>query len=67
MTTAKIVKSFCEKTLFEIENEGGVRTRVGWDRLKDYLSEAVGLNGKEKIEGITVEDDGIHVRIGYKK
>lgn len=66
MTTTKIVKTFSEKTTYQIES-GGTICRVSWERLKDHLGSAVGLKGKEMIEGLVADDDGIHVRIGYKK
>ncbi len=67
MTTTKIVKSFSEKTSYEIENGTHTVSGASWGRMKEYIAIAVGLKGNERILGIVADDDGIQVKIDYKK
>lgn len=62
----KIVKTFGKKTQFEIES-GGVTSFVSYDRLREYISIAIGIKPNETIEGIIVDETGITARIGPKK
>ncbi len=62
----KIVKTYGKKTLSEIEG-GGVTSFVSYERLKLYLSMALGVNPNETIEGIIVDENGITARIGQKQ
>lgn len=61
----KIVKTLSEKSTIEIQR-GGITNFASWERLKEYLAQAVGLKDHERILGITADEDGVQVRIGQK-
>lgn len=63
---AKIVKTLSKKTSQEIES-GGVSSFISFERLKEYLSIAVGIKPTETVEGIIVDETGVTVRIGQKQ
>lgn len=66
MSQYKVMKSFGDKSLFELQSTQ-VSSSVSWDRLKPYLEQAVNIKGNEFIEGIAVDDFGVKVIVGYKQ
>ena len=66
MANGKIVKSFGSKSTYELEL-GGTRSFVSWERLKEYVGQAVGLSGSEFVEGLIADENGLNVAIGRRE
>jgi hypothetical protein len=61
-----LIKTVSEKSEFEIENAGGVKTCLSWERLRPYIANAIALKPSERIVGYKVDDNGITVCIDKK-
>ncbi len=66
MAALKIVKSFGKRKEYEVEHSG-TGSNVSWERVKDALGVAVGLSGREYVEGLIADENGIRVVIAYKE
>lgn len=69
MAELKIFKSLDARKSnekFKSEFGQGVISFVSWDRLIPYLNQSVDKKVEEQIEGIKVDEKGIHVKLVKK-
>lgn len=51
------------RPLTTVRDGSGLTAFVGWDRLRPYLEEAIGLKPHEQIVSVEVSDQGLDVRL----